>query len=153
MLLSCLRGSVYSLLVDDGHILWRRYIFVLAIEAVFSAKLAGSCFVALLLAGATMVASLGSSNLLSSYLSLARSGVVTHVWARSIGNWLTILLAWWGRWRMIGLVIGMRGTDTLRVPIRDAAIGSVVTHGPRPLVAAMLHFGRRFDVNGLRCGR
>lgn len=55
---------------EGTNVLWRWDILVLTVEVVLSAELARSGFVALLFAGAAMVASLRCSNLLPSHVVL-----------------------------------------------------------------------------------
>jgi hypothetical protein len=98
MLLSCLETLVDRPQCHNLNILWWRDIFVLAVKVVFSAELARSRFVALLLARSTVVASLSSSDLLSPHLrSRRRSRILAHVRSRGEGTRLIILLARWLR--------------------------------------------------------
>ena len=122
-------------------LLGRRHVFVLAVKVVLSAELTGAGFVALLLAGPAVVASLRGSDLLAADLLLCRRALIlAHVGARRVGaDWLAILLAW-GRWGVEALVV-VRRADGVAVAVGDGSVGTVLRgHGPWTLVAAaMLH--------------
>jgi hypothetical protein len=97
MVLSCLQVVSIGLGRWSKYLLWRRNVFVLAVETVLSAKLAGPCFVAFLLACTTMVACLGSSDLLPSDLGLRRGRIMGDVGTLNASNGLAVQLARRGR--------------------------------------------------------
>jgi hypothetical protein len=155
MLLSCLQVVSVGLGHWSKYLLWRRNVFVLAVETVLSAKLAGPCFVAFLLACTTMVACLSSSNLLPSDLGLRRGRILADVGTLNVSNGLAVRLARRG-WCMVGCLAMVRRADGGIVATGDAAVRTMIwVHRPRTRVVAMLHaWWWRLDVNELwRGGR